>query len=220
MHDRRVTLSLSVVLAAAVLSFAPSAEAGQGSVPNPPPALRPGKTSSNHEIGFSLNGAFNPDVFIPAFNWRIHFPNTGRIGQLSGLYIGFNVGPAVSFYGRGYGPGRYHGRRGRGWDDPDDWDGRYRGWVWGRAGFELGYEIDPWSNLALTFSPVVHNDVYFSPWHFQFSQTFGPSIRLYINQHAIVYFEPGFLGWTVWSDYWGAGAWFSLRGGVGFAYKF
>jgi hypothetical protein len=219
-HDRRVTLSLSVVVAAAVLSFAPEAEAaGQATVPNPPPALRPGQTNSNHEIGFSLNGAFNPDVFIPAFNWRVHFPNTGRIGQLSGLYLGLNIGPAVSFYGRAYGP--YHNHRGRGrWDgDPNDRD-FYGGWVWGRGGFELGYEIDPWKNLALTFSPVVHNDFYFSPWHFQFAQTFGPAIRLYINQHAIVYFEPGFIGWTVWTDGYGAGAWLSVRGGVGFAYKF
>lgn len=218
-NDRRLTLGLSVLVAAVGLTIATPAHAGgQASVSNPPPALRPGKTKSNHEIGFSLNGAFNPDAFIPAFNWRIHFPATGRIGQLSGLYMGFNIGPAVSFYGRGYGPHHYHRGRGRGrWDDDRYY---YGGWVWGRAGFELGYEIDPWSNLALTFSPVVHNDIYFSPWHFQFSQTFGPAIRLYINQHAIVYFEPGFLGWTVWSDGYGAGAWFSLRGGVGFAYKF
>jgi hypothetical protein len=219
-HDRRLNLSLSVVVAAAVLSFATPAEAGQGSVPNPPPALRPGQTNSNHEIGFSLNGAFNPDVFIPAFNWRVHFPGTGRIGQLSGLYMGFNLGPAVSFYGRGYGPQHYHRGRGRGDWDPDNDRYYYDGWVWGRGGFELGYEIDPWSNLALTFSPVVHNDFYFSPWHFQFAQTFGPAIRLYINQHAIVYFEPGFIGWTVWSDGYGAGAWLAVRGGVGFAYKF
>ena len=216
MHDRRLTLSLSVVVAAAVLSFATPAEAGQGSVPNPPSALRPGQTNTVHEIGASLNGAFNPDAFIPAFNWRFHLPGTGRIGQLSGLYMGFNIGPAVSFYGGGpYGRGRGRYYRGPYWDD----DHYYRS-VWGRGGFELGYEIDPWSNLALTFSPVVHNDFYFSPWHFQFAQTFGPAIRLYINQHVIVYFEPGFIGWTVWTngDYGGVG--FSVRGGVGFAYKF
>lgn len=207
---------LSIVVAAAGLSFPTLAHAGQGSVPNPPPVMRPGPTSSNHEIGFSLNGAFDPDVFIPAFNWRVHFPQTGRVGQLSGLFLGLDIGPAVSFYGSGYGPGRYRGW-GRG---PDPGDRFYGGWVWGRGGFELGYEIDPWSNLALTFSPVVHNDFYFSPWHFQFAQTFGPTIRLYLNQHAIVYFEPGFLGWTVWTDGDRAGAGFSVRGGVGFAYKF
>jgi hypothetical protein len=219
-HDRRLTLGLSVVVAAAALMLATPAHAGgQATAANPPPALRPGKTNTVHEIGFSLNGAFNPDAFIPAFNWRFHLPSTGRIGQLSGLYMGFNIGPAVSFYGRGYGPGSYHRGRGRGRWDPDD-RRYYDGWVWGRGGFELGYEIDPWSNLALTFSPVVHNDFYFSPWHFQFAQTFGPAIRLYINQHAIVYFEPGFLGWTVWTDGYGAGAWLAVRGGAGFAYKF
>lgn len=218
MHDRRLSLSLSVVVAAAVMSFALPAEAGQGSVPNPPPALRPGKTNTAHEIGFSLNGSFNPDVFIPAFNWRVHFPGTARVGQLSGLFMGFNIGPAVSFHGRGY--GHYHNHGGRGHEGHDHDRDYYNGWVWGRGGFELGYEIDPWSNLALTFSPVVHNDFYFSPWHFQFAQTFGPAVRLYINQHAIVYFEPGFLGWTVWTDGYGAGAWLSVRGGVGFAYKF
>lgn len=185
-------------------------------MPNPPPALKPGQTNSNHEIGFSLNGAFNPDAFIPAFNWRVHFPGTGRVGQLSGLFIGFNIGPAVSLHG-GYGRhGRWDGRRGY----LGYWDDDRVGWVWGRGGFELGYEIDPWSNLALTFSPVVHNDFHFSPWFFQFAQTFGPSIRLYINQHVIVYFEPGFLGWNVWTNGDVAGAGFSIRGGVGFAYKF
>jgi hypothetical protein len=224
-HDRRLNLSLSVVVAAAGLLFAtPALAGGQATAANPPAALRPGKTNTVHEIGASLNGSFNPDAFIPAFNWRFHFPNTGRIGQLSGLYMGFNLGPAVSFYGRGR--GRYYyddrGPRGRGryyggpyWDD----DYYYRS-VWGRGGFELGYEIDPWSNLALTFSPVVHNDFHFSPYFFQFSQTFGPAIRLYIQQHWVVYFEPGFIGWNVWTnrDYSGVGL--SVRGGAGFAYKF
>lgn len=219
MHDRRLTLSLSVVVATAVLSFASPAEAGQGSVPNPPPALRPGQTNTVHEIGFSLNGSFNPDAFIPAFNWRFHFPGTGRVGQLSGLYMGFNIGPAVSWHGAGHCHGRGYYGRGGCWDD--DHHHRHRhGGVWGRGGFELGYEIDPWSNLALTFSPVVHNDFYFSPWHFQFAQTFGPAIRLYINRHVIVYFEPGFLGWNVWTDGPHVSAGFSVRGGVGFAYKF
>jgi hypothetical protein len=217
-HDRRFSLSLSVVVATAVLSFATPAEAGQGSVPNPPPAMRPGQTNTVHEIGASLNGAFNPDAFIPAFNWRFHFPGTGRIGQLSGLYMGFNIGPAVSFYG---GRGYYHGRgRGRYADGPRWDDDYYYRSVWGRGGFELGYEIDPWSNLALTFSPVVHNDFHFSPWFFQFSQTFGPAIRLYLQQHWVIYFEPGFVGWNVWTNGWGTGVGFSVRGGAGFAYKF
>ncbi|MFO7565214.1 MAG: hypothetical protein R6X02_21395 [Enhygromyxa sp.] len=222
MHDRRLTLSLSVLVAAAGLSFATPAHAGgQATAGNPPPALRPGKTNTVHEIGASLNGSFNPDAFIPAFNWRFHLPGTGRIGPLSGLYMGFNIGPAVSFYGRGR--ARYYdGPRRRGdyyrgpyWDD----DYYYRS-VWGRAGFELGYEIDPWSNLALTFSPVVHNDFHFSPYFFQFAQTFGPAIRLYINQNWIVYFEPGFLGWNAWTNGYYSGAGFSVRGGAGFAYKF
>jgi hypothetical protein len=213
-------ISLSVAIASTLLLIAAPAEAGQGTVPNPPPALRPGQTSSVHEIGFSLNGSFNPDAFIPAFNWRFHFPSTGRIGQLSGLFMGFNLGPAISFYGaRGYGyvdgPGP-HGHYFHG----ADWYGNHGGWIWGRGGFELGYEIDPWSNLALTFSPVIHNDFHFSPWFFQFQQTFGPAIRLYINQHAIVYFEPGFVGWNVWTNGPVVGGGFSVRGGVGFAYKF
>jgi hypothetical protein len=203
---------------AAVMSFATPAHAGgQATVANPPPALRPGPTSSVHEIGASLNGAYNPDAFIPAFNWRFHLPQTGRIGPLSGLYMGLNIGPAVSYYGRGrsryydQGRGRYYG--------PDD-DYYYRRDVWGRAGFEIGYEIDPWSNLALTISPVIHNDFYFSPWAFQFAQTFGPAVRLYLNQHWIVYFEPGFIGWHVWTDRNSTGTWLSVRGGAGFAYKF
>ena len=168
--------------------------------------MRPGQTKTVHEIGASLNANFNPDAFIPAFNWRFHLPSTGRIGQLSGLYMGFNVGPAVSFYGRYYGG---YGRR--------DF---YRE-VWGRGGFELGYEIDPWSNLALTFAPVIHNDFHFSPYFFQFEQTFGPAIRLYLKQHWVVYFEPAFVGWNVWTDFdRNSGAWVSVRGGVGFAYKF
>jgi hypothetical protein len=105
--------------------------------------------------------------------------------------------------------------------DPNrNWDYYYRD-IWGLGGFEIGYEIAPWSNLALTFSPVIHNDFHFSPYFFQFAQTFGPAIRMYINQHWVVYFEPGFLGWNVWTTgngYTGVG--FSVRGGVGFAYKF
>lgn len=201
------------------MSFAtPALAGGQATVANPPAALRPGQTNTVHEIGASLNGSFNPDAFIPAFNWRFHLPGTGRIGPLSGLYMGFNAGPAVSFYGRGYGRYRGRGRIGRGVYGED---GRnyYRD-VWGRAGFELGYEIDPWSNLALTFSPVVHNDFHFSPYFFQFAQTFGPAVRLYVNQHWVVYFEPGFLGWHVWTNRYASGYGFSVRGGVGFAYKF
>jgi hypothetical protein len=209
---RRLSLLLSTVIAAIVLLVAsPALAGGQATIPNAPAALRPGQTKTVHEIGFSLNGNFNPDAFIPAFNWRFHLPSTGKIGQLSGLFMGFNVGPAVSFYGRGY--GAYSSGHGRG-------DRDFYREVWGRAGFELGYEIDPWSNLAVTFSPVIHNDFHFSPYFFQFVQTFGPAIRIYIQKHVIVYFEPGFLGWTVWTDGYNAGGWFAARGGVGFAYKF
>jgi hypothetical protein len=228
MDHRSFTPLLPLVVAAAGLMFTtPALAGGQATAANPPAALRPGKTNTVHEIGASLNGAFNPDAFIPAFNWRFHLPSTGRIGQLSGLYMGLNIGPAVSFYGRGRaryydyeGPHDDRDRdrdyiRGPHWDDD-----RYYRAIWGRAGFELGYEIDPWSNLALTFSPVIHNDFYFSPYFFQFSQTFGPAIRLYIQQHWVVYFEPGFVGWNAWTnrDYSGVGL--SIRGGVGFAYKF
>ena len=213
MKARRLSYLVSTLVAAIVLMVASPAQAGnQATLANPPAAMRPGATSSNHEIGFSLNGNYNPDAFIPAFNWRIHFPSTGKWGPLSGLFIGFNLGPAVSFYGNGL------GRYGRGWYGRGDRD-FYRA-IWGRGGFELGYEIAPWSNLALTFSPVVHNDFHFSPYFFQFVQTFGPAIRLYINQHVVLYFEPGFLGWNIWTDGDNAGAWFSARGGVGFAYKF
>ena len=204
-HDVLTGLVFPSVVALG-LSHASSAQAGgQASAANPPAALRPGPTRTVHEIGASLNGAFNPDAFIPAFNWRFHLPRTGHVGQLSGLYMGLNIGPALSFHGHGYGHGY-----GRGYDRA----------LWGRAGFELGYEIDPWSNLALTFSPVVHNDVHVSPDLFAFAQTFGPAIRLYIDQHWVVYFEPGFLGWTIWADGHGSGAAFAMRGGVGFAYKF
>jgi hypothetical protein len=214
-----LSTSLSVAIAATLLLVASPAQAGgQATAANPPAALRPGQTNTVHEIGASLNGAFNPDAFIPAFNWRFHLPGTGRIGQLSGLFMGFNLGPAVDFYGRGYGP--YRGR-GRYLGGVYGLDGRdYYNGIWGRAGFELGYEIDPWSNLALTFSPVVHNDFHFSPWFFQFSQTFGPAIRLYIQQHWVVYFEPGFVGWNIWTNRDFTGGGLSIRGGVGFAYKF
>ena len=104
-------------------------------MPNAPSAMRPGKTKSVHELGFSLNGAFNPDAFIPAFNWRFHFPNTGKIGQLSGLFMGFNIGPAVDFYG-----GRVRGRRGYFGGPYWDEDRFYRG-IWGRAGFELRQRV-------------------------------------------------------------------------------
>jgi hypothetical protein len=231
-NTRRFSYLLSAAFAAALLLIASPAQAGkQATASNPPAALRPGQTKTVHEIGASLNGNFNPDAFMPAFNWRFHLPNTGRIGQLSGLYMGLNAGPAVSFHGRGLGryDGPGYGRGGRDY---------YRafGSLWGRAGFELGYEIDPWSNLALTFSPTVHNDFHFSPYFFQFEQTFGPTIRLYINQHWVVYFEPGFIGYSIWTntdrrhpyyddDDWYDGrnyvdAWLSVRGGVGFAYKF
>lgn len=216
MNARRLPVLISAFIATLVLLFASPAQAGQGTVPNPPPALRPGQTNTVHEIGVSLNGNFNPDSFIPAFNWRFHFPSTGRVGPLSGLFMGLNLGPAVSFYGGRRGPrrGRYVG--GRYYDNRRFYDRA----IWGRGGFEIGYEIDPWSNLALTFSPVIHNDFHFSPWFFQFTQTFGPSIRLYIQQHWIFYFEPGFVGWNVWTDGDFAAAGFTVRGGVGFAYKF
>ncbi|PRP90714.1 hypothetical protein ENSA5_62280 [Enhygromyxa salina] len=223
MISRRFSYLVSTLIAAAVLLLASPAEAGkQATLANPPASMRPGQTSSVHEIGVSLNGNFNPDAFIPAFNWRFHLPKTGRVGQLSGLFMGFNAGPAVNFYGVGrgsYGGGVY----GRG-------DRDFYREVWGRAGFELGYEIDPWSNLALTFAPVMHNDFHFSPYFFQFEQTFGPAVRLYINQHWVFYFEPGFVGWNVWTDidrnradndnFYYSGVGLSVRGGVGFAYKF
>ena len=202
----RLSLWLPGAIASALMLAAPEAEAGQGSVPNPPAAMAPGQTNTPVEIGASINGNLNPDAAIPAFNLRIHIPGTGRIGQLSGLFIGFSGGPAVNFYGRGI-------RYGRDYRD-----------IWGHAGFEIGYEIDPWSNLALTISPVIHNDFHFSPYFFQFVQTFGPAIRLYIEKHWVIYFEPGLPGWNVWADIDDrrddAGFGFSLRGGFGFAYKF
>jgi hypothetical protein len=215
-------ISLSVAIAATLLGslfIAAPAQAGQTTVPNPPAAMKPGQTNTVHEIGASLNASFNPDAFIPAFNWRFHLPNTGRVGQLSGLFMGFNLGPAVDFYGVSRGPYRGRGNYGRGVYGLDP-DRDYYNSIWGRGGFELGYEIDPWSNLALTFSPVVHNDFHFSPWFFQFSQTFGPAIRLYIQQHWVVYFEPGFIGWNVWTNRDFTGGGMSVRGVVGFAYKF
>lgn len=212
MNARRCSHLLTTLVAAILLLVAAPAQAGQATVPNPPASMRPGPTNTVHEIGASVNGNFNPDALIPAFNWRFHFPQTGKWGPLSGLFMGFNAGPAVSFYGRGR--GRYdRGFYGRGNRD------FYRP-IWGRVGFELGYEIAPWSNLALTFSPVIHNDFHFSPFFFQFVQTIGPAIRLYINQHWVVYFEPGFVGWNIWTDGRNSGAWLSARGGFGFAYKF
>jgi hypothetical protein len=210
MHDpamrRALSLLLPIAVASAVSSFSTDALAGQATLANPPPDLRPGPTKTVHEIGFSTNGSFGPDAFIPAFNWRFHFPSTGRIGQLSGLFMGLDIGPSVNFHGRGW--------------DRGAWNYGYHGQVWGHGGYEIGYEIDPWSNLALTFSPVIHNDFHFSPYFFQFAQTFGPAVRLYIKQHWIFYFEPGFFGWSFYTDGDVAGASLSVRGGVGFAYKF
>ncbi len=145
----------------------------------------------------------SPDVFMPLANWRYHFASTARMGQLSGLYLGLDAGPAVDFGGG----------------------------LSGTTGLELGYEFDPWTNLALTFAPVVHNDFHFARNYFRFAQTFGPVARLYINQHWVVYFEPGAVGWHVRAyeyngqnpnnpDFNDVRAGFSFRAGWGFAYKF
>ena len=190
---RILALLAPACVAAALTLVADEARAAeQTTLASPPPELMPGPTKSIHELGFGLNFAAGPNIFNPALHWRMHIPNTARIGQLSGLYLGFNFGPAVGFNGS----------------------------IAGDGGFELGYEIDPWSNLALTFSPSVHNDFYFDTYAFQFAQVFGPAVRLYINQHWVVYFEPGHIGWNIWTNGDRTHAGFSFRGGVGFAYKF
>lgn len=184
------------------------AHAGQATASNPPAALRPGQTKTPHELGASVNGGFGPDALFPSGHWRMHFPSTGKIGQLSGLWIGLDAGPTIRL------------------GDVDlDLDRPGRGGVWGHTGFEIGYEIDPWSNLALTISPVLHNDFHFGPNRFRFVQTFGPVVRLYINQHWVVYVEPGCGGWNLNThhrsdDIDDIRAGFSYRGGMGFAYKF
>lgn len=190
---RAAAVALPCVLLALLAAPSEAQAAGQTTLANPPKELAPGKTRTNHEIGASTNAsAAGPSAFIPAFDWRVHFPQTGRIGQLSGLFLGVNVGPAIGFGGG----------------------------VSGMSGLSLGYEIDPWSNLALTFSPVLHNDFYFNENYFEFAQTFGPAVRLYVNQNWVVYFEPGSFGWNLWTNGDDVAAGFTYRGGAGFAYKF
>lgn len=184
------TLSPFVLAVAAWLAPSPAAAKGkQSKAGNPPAVLQPGRTKTAHEIGASFNPSFSPNQFSTRFNWRMNFPSTTAFGQLGGLFIGVNTGPSFGFGGG----------------------------VNGVAGFDIGYEIDPWSNLALTFSPVLHTDTYFDPDWWSLQQTAGVVIRLYLKQHWVVYFDPASFGWSTGR---GGGVGYAMRFAWGFAYKF
>ena len=182
------------LLAGAFVLLSPDvaqAKIPQSQAASPPADLQPGPTKTVHEVGATVN--FTLGTFDPQFNWRMAFPKTGAQGQLSGLFLGVDVGPSIGFGGG----------------------------VAGMAGFRIGYEFDPWSNLALTFSPVAHFDNYFGQGFYTFTNTFGAIMRLYIKQHWVVQFEIPALGYGISTAGNGrVGAGFHLRAGWGFAYKF
>ncbi|MEM9458664.1 MAG: hypothetical protein AAGF11_31095 [Myxococcota bacterium] len=166
------------------------AKIGQTRVGSPPPALQPRPTRTGHEIGLGTHlhyGQFWAVAFLPRGRYRYQFDKTRAQGSLSGLWLEAAIGPAI--YG-----------------DPD-----------GNAAFNLGFEFDPFSNLALTFSPVLRNDLMFDVDWALFSQTYGASVRLYIDGNWVVFVNPFAFGWYL-HNYGGFA--FAFQGGAGFGYKF
>jgi len=189
-HWLRVTLPfLSLILGLLVVHAPANAKIGQAKVGNVAPAVQPKPTKTGHEVGFGTHITFPPGgiAFLPRARYRYQFHSTGVQGPLSGLWLEAAIGPAV--YG-----------------DPD-----------GNIALNLGYEFDPFSNLALTFSPVFRNDFYFDALYFAYSQTFGANMRLYMNGNWVFFVNPAAFGWHI-SNY-GCCA-FSYQAGAGFGYKF
>lgn len=182
-------LTLSAATGIGLHSSAAQAKLPQSTAGNPPPSIQPQPTNTGHEIGAGFHFYDNPDVFMPKFRYRYIFASTAAQGPLSGFWLEANIGPGV-----GYGGG-----------------------ILGNTGLFLGYEFDPWSNLALTFSPVLHNDFFFDEGFFRFGQTVGAIARLYVSGNWVFYAEPASFGWSAGS---GGGVWFAFQATLGFGYKF
>lgn len=128
-----------------------------------------------------------PFSFIMRFRYRYIFAGTAAQGPLSGFWIEPGIGPALD-------------------DDPE-----------GNIMFNLGYEFAPWSNLALTFSPVLRNDFFFDDDHFAYQQTYGGTVRLYFQGNWVFFVNPFAFGFRVSNRGCCSFAW---QGGAGFGYKF
>lgn len=197
MNRRRFRVCFAAALLALVLPGLAEAKIPQTSGGNPPASLRVRPTKTGHEIGAGTHIHLGPgDAFLPRFRYRYIFAGTAAQGPLSGFWIEAMLGPAI------YIPG-----------------------VDGNAAFNLGYEFDPFTNLALTFSPVLNNDFFFDAGYFRYSNTIGAIGRLYMGGNWVFFFEPAAFGWHVGSRFnngrgRGGGAGFSFQGGVGFGYKF
>lgn len=192
MRAKSVQITLSCVLAWITL-HSQEADAAPGKLKQttagtPPAEIQPAPTNTGHEVGFGLHFNTNPDVFLPRPRYRYTFVKTAVQGPLSGFWLEAGIGPGVGF----------------------------NGGVIGNAALILGYEFDPFSNLALTFSPTIHNEFDFTSSFFGFMQTYGGVMRLYVKGHWVVYLEPFSFGWFAS----GSGAIFAYQAGFGFGYRF
>lgn len=182
-------------IAAWVVTFSPPLHARQGqikqtSVNNKASALRPQPTKTGHEIGAEFRFPVNPDLVSLRFRYRYIFAGTAAQGPLSGFWIEGAIGPSFPYGG---------------------------GDVFGNFAFNLGYEFDPFRDLALTFSAVVQNDLYFFTPGFNYTNTLGGLMRLYVAGHWVFFFEPVTFGFVVDSN---GGADFAFQAAIGFSYKF
>lgn len=198
-----ITLRLTVLIALLVLP-APGAHAATRSMPqakggNPPQLLVPAPTATGHEIGLGLHINRNPYAFYPRLRYRYTIKQTAVQGPLSGFWLEVGVAPGIPLHRYLYGAGRS---------------------VFGNVALNLGYEFAPFSNLALTFAPVLHNEFNFGPF-FAFMQTYGAHVRLYLGGHWVVFLEPFSFGWAV-AKYPTSRTFvrFSHQYGMGFGYKF
>jgi len=154
-----------------------------------PSALQPRATNTGHELGVGTHlGLLHTTTFLPRVRYRYQFARTSALGPLGGLWLEAAIGPAL--YG-----------------DPD-----------GNAAFNLGYELDPFDRVAITFSPVLRNDALFDVDWILFSQTYGASVRMYIQSHWVVFVNPFAFGWYTHNYRNGVG--FAFQTGAGFGYKF
>lgn len=162
----------------------------QGSTGNRASVLRPKPTRTGHEIGVENRFPIDPTLITLRFRYRYIVPESAAQGPLSGFWFEFAGGPTFPYGG---------------------------GDVFGNVAFSLGYEFDPFRDLALTFSPVVHNDLYFFTPGWNYTFLGGAIIRLYLGGHFVLFFEPASFGFVVRSD---SSADFAYQAGLGFGYKF
>jgi len=187
---------LVLALSAFVLLLVPSvAEARQGGIPqtsggNPGRAIRPQPTRTGHEIGAEMRFPVDPTLFTPRFRYRYIIHQTAAQGPLSGFWFEFAGGPSF--------PYSVHD-------------------VFGNFAFNVGYEFDPFRNLALTFSPTVQNDWYFFTPGWNYTHTLGAVVRLYVSGHWVFFVQPAAFGFVVRSN---GTADFAAQFGFGFSYKF